>query len=85
MKPSDLAAAERAAAEHWDELLEMTNPEQRQQALRAAVEAFDESLSEQGCWIPDALARMSTLERAIEEYLDALDESLADTPTGPVH
>lgn len=85
MKPIDLAAAEKAADEHWDELLAMTNPEQRQQALYAALEAFDDKLSELGCWIPDALARMTTLERAIDEYLEALEEQLADIPTGPIH
>lgn len=69
---------------HWASLMAMTGPQQRQKALRAALVAFDASLSEQDCWIPDAMARAATLSDALAEYGDLIETQLAGT-TGTLH
>jgi C4-dicarboxylate-specific signal transduction histidine kinase len=76
---------ERRAHDRFEELMAMTDADQRRQALHAALSAFEEALSEQDCWIPDAMARVATLEQALEEHGERLDESLADVPSGLVH
>jgi hypothetical protein len=81
----DIADAERNAHDAWEEFMTMTSADQRKEALGAALAAFEDALSDQGCWVPDALARVATLERAIEEYNDRLETELANVPNGPVH
>ena len=81
MADVDRTAAEQAAQYYWRELMGATSADERWEALDAAVEAFGDALAGRGVPVPDYLARVALLDRALGELDARLDAALPDTPT----